>query len=165
MSILLISPKQLKKINTLSRIHPYMKQNQQEILLPFFVISHFSYFLLLWIFCSKKSTKKINAVHERSLQIIRNDYESLYPLLLEEAHQITFHQRCINSLMIEVYKYLNGHSPDIMNDIFKLRENTYNLWNFHIFQTENPRSLKYWLDAIPYWYPWGSFSNSFQKSH
>ena len=52
--------------------------------------------------------------------------------------------------MIEVYKYLNGHSPDIMSDIFKLRENMYNLRNFHIFQTENPRSLKYGFDAIPY---------------
>ena len=72
------------------------------------------------------------------------------PLLLEETHQTTFDQRCINSLVIEVYKYLNGHSPDIMNDIFKLRENTYNLRNFHIFQTENPRSLKYGLDAISY---------------
>ena len=44
--------------------------------------------------------------------------------------------------MIEVYKNLNGHSPDIMNDIFKLRENMYNLRNFHTFQTENPSSLK-----------------------
>ena len=66
-------------------------------------------------------------VQEISLRIIRNDYESLYPLLIEETHQTTFHQRCINSLMIEVYKYLNGYSPDIMNDIFKLRENMYNL--------------------------------------
>ena len=47
--------------------------------------------------------------------------------------------------MIEVYKYLNGHSPDIMSDIFKLRENMYNLRNFHIFQTENLRSLKHRL--------------------
>ena len=47
-------------------------------------------------------------------------------------------------------KYLNGLSPNIMNDIFRLRENTYNLRNFHFFQTENPRSLKYGLDAIPY---------------
>ena len=99
---------------------------------------------------TRKSTKKINAVHERSLRIIRNDYESLYPLLLEEAQQITLHQRCISYLMIKVYKYLNGHSPDIMNDIFKLRENTCNLRNFHIFQTENPRSLEYGLDAILY---------------
>ena len=51
--------------------------------------------------------------------------------------------------MIEVYKYLNGHSPDIIN-IFKLRENMHNLRNFNIFQTENARSLKYRLDTIPY---------------
>ena len=155
-----------------------MKQNQKEILLSSFIISHFSYCPLIWMFCSKKSTKKINAVHERSLRIIRNDYESLYPLLLEEAHQITFHQRCINSLMIEVYEYLNGHSSDIMNDIFKLRENMYNPQNFHIFQTDNSRLLKdewnmkcyfilYWptLATSAYWYLWGSFSSTFQKSH
>ena len=82
------------------------------------------------MFCSKKSTKKINAVHERPLRIIRNDYESLYPLLLEEAHQITFHQRGINSFMIEVYKYLIEHLPDIMNDIFRSSENMCNLRNF-----------------------------------
>ena len=42
-------------------------------------ISHFSYCPLIWMFCSKKSAKKINAVNERSLRIIRNDYQSLYP--------------------------------------------------------------------------------------
>ena len=47
--------------------------------------------------------------------------------------------------MIEVYKYLNGHSPDIIK-----RENVYNLRNVDIFQTENACSLKYRLDAIPY---------------
>ena len=104
-----------------------MKENQKEILLTPFIISHFSYCPLIWMFCSKKSTKKINVVHERSLRIILNDYESPYSLLSEEAHQITYHQRCINSLMIEVYRYLNGHSPDTMNYIFKSRENMYKL--------------------------------------
>ena len=111
-----------------------MKQNQKEILLPSFIISHFSYCPLIWIFCSKKSTNKINAVHERPLRIIRNDYMPLYPLLLEETPN-NIHQRFINSLMIEVCKYLNRNLPDIMNDIFKLRENAYKLRNFHIFQT------------------------------
>ena len=55
--------------------------------------------------------------------------------------------------MIKVYKYLNGHSPDIMNDIFKLRENIYNLRNLHIFETENSRLLKYPLDARLLKYP------------
>ena len=48
--------------------------------------------------------------------------------------------------MIEVYDYLNSQSHDIINDIFKLRE----LRNFHIFQTDNPRSSKNRLDAILY---------------
>ena len=113
-----------KKLNALSRINHYIKQNQKEILLSSFTISHLSYCPLILMFCSKKSTKNINAVHERPSRIIRNNYESLYPLSL---HQITFHQRCMNSIMIQVYKYLNGHSPDIMNYIFKLRENTYKL--------------------------------------
>ena len=52
--------------------------------------------------------------------------------------------------MIEVYNYLNGHSPDMMNDIFKVRENMCNFRNFHIYQIENHRSLKYGLNAIPY---------------
>ena len=116
-----------KKLNALRRINHHMKQNQKEILLTPFIISHFSYCPLIWMFCFKKSTEKINAVHERSLRIILNDYESPYPLLLDEAHQIIFHQRCINSLMIKVYRYLNGHSPDIMNYIFKSRENMYKL--------------------------------------
>ena len=38
----------------------------------------------------------------------------------------------------------------MINDIFKLTENKYDLQNFHIFQTEIPRWLKYGLDAIPY---------------
>ena len=52
--------------------------------------------------------------------------------------------------MIEVYKYLNGLSPDIMSDIFKLRENTCNLRNFHIFESQNPRTKTFGLDSIAY---------------
>ena len=52
--------------------------------------------------------------------------------------------------MIEVYKYLNGLSPDIMSDIFKLRENTYNLRTFHIFESQNPKTKKFGLDSIAY---------------
>ena len=86
----------------------------------------------------------------KDLYVLFEMIMSLFTPYLEEAHRITFHQQCINSLMIEVYQYLNGHSRDIINDIFKFRENTYNLRNFHIFQTKNPCPLKYGLDAIPY---------------
>ena len=37
-----------------------------------------------------------------------------------------------------------------MSDIFKLRENTYNLRNFHIFESQNPRTKKFGFDSIAY---------------
>ena len=43
-----------KKLNTPSRINHYMKLNQNEQLLSSFFISHFSYYPLIWMFCSKK---------------------------------------------------------------------------------------------------------------
>ena len=60
------------------------------------------------------------------------------------------HQKCIELLLIEVYKYLNGLSLDIASGIFRLRENTYNLRNFHIFESQNLRTKKFGLDNIAY---------------
>ena len=62
----------------------------------------------------------------------------------------TAYQKCIKRLIIEVYKYLNGLSSYIMSDIFKLRENPYNLRKFHIFESQNPRTKTFGLDNIAY---------------
>ena len=49
-----------------------------------------------------------------------------------------------------VYKYLIRQSPNIMNTIFKLRQNTYNLKNVHAFESQNHRTKKFGLDSIAY---------------
>ena len=53
-------------------------------------------------------------------------------------------------LLIEAYIYLIRQSPDLMNTVFKLRQNTYNLKNFHAFESQNPRTKKFGLDSIAY---------------
>ena len=52
--------------------------------------------------------------------------------------------------MTEVHKYLNELSPDVINDIFKLRENTCNPKNFHMFESRNPRTKTFGLDNTAY---------------
>ena len=91
-----------KKLNALSRINHYMKQNQKEMLLSSFIISHFSYLSLIWMFCSKKSSTGINTVHDRPLQIFLNDYESPYFLL--------FRGRTPNNLSPTMYKFSHDRS-------------------------------------------------------
>ena len=62
-----------------------------------------------------------------------SDHQSTLDEMLDTLNEKTIHQQCIDRLLIEVYKVLNGYSPDIMNDVFHL--NTCNLQNFHAFAT------------------------------
>ena len=110
--------------------------------------SLFTYYPLLWMFYTKHSIGRINSTHERCLCLIQQNYTSDFEALYENSNEKPVHQKCIELLMTEVYKYLNGLSPDIMSDIFKLRGNTCNLRNFHIFESQNPRTKKFGLDSI-----------------
>ena len=104
------------------------------------------------MFCTKHSIGRINSIYERFLRLIQQNYTSdfEYFLTMQIKNEKTVHRKCIELLMIDIYKYLNGLSPYIMSDIFKLRENTYNLRNFHIFKSQNPRTKKFGLDSIAY---------------
>ena len=104
---------------------------------------------LAWMFSSKGCYKRINKIHEKSLRFILNDYESSFDSLLSTLNEKAIHQRCINVLLTEVYKYLNGYFPDLMNQVFYLRQNHYNLRNFNVFATNNPRN-KYLLNSFVY---------------
>ena len=55
-----------------------------------------------------------------------NNYELSYEELLDLTNKISPHQRCLNSLKTEVYKCLNGISPDIMDDILAVSKHQYN---------------------------------------
>ena len=105
---------------------------------------------LLWMLCTKHSIGRINNIHERCMHLFQKNYASDFEVLLENANEKPIHQKYIELHMIEVCKYLNGLSPDITSDIFKLRKNTYNLRNVHIFESQNPRTKKCGLDSIAY---------------
>ena len=102
------------------------------------------------MFCSRTSMNKLNNIHEKCLPFITNDYDSNFSELLELSHELSIHKTCINYLMIEVYKYLHGLIPELMTDIFNLRKNPYNIRYFGLFSSENPRSVRFGVDAIAF---------------
>ena len=128
-----ITKKANRKFNTLTPVQKYMTTDQKKLIFSSSIKSQFTYCPLIWMFCTKRSLRRINNIHKRRLRLIQQNYRSEFERLLENANEKSVHQKCIEFLLIEVYKYLNGLSPDIMNNIFKLRQNTYNLRNFHAF--------------------------------
>ena len=94
-----ICKKSGQKLNTLSRVSPYMDLSKRHILLNAFLISQFSYCPLVWMFHSRGKNNKINRIHERCLRIIYNDKKSTFNELLELSQSIdetyvSLHVRC-----------------------------------------------------------------------
>ena len=88
--------------------------------------------------------KKINRLHERSLRIVYFDQRLTFEELLERDKTFSIHHKNIQSLAIEIYKFVNGLSPKIMNSVFHLKENNrYSLGIVHEFYRHNPRTVKY----------------------
>ena len=138
------------KFNALARVQKYMTTDKKNRIFSSFIKSQFTYCPLIWMFCTKHSIGRINSIHERCLRLIQQNYASDFEVLLENTNEKPVHQKYMELLMIEVYKYVNGLSPDIMSYIFRFRENTYNLRNFHIFESQNSRTKKFGLDSIVY---------------
>ena len=70
------------------------------------------------MFHSRSLNNKINRIHERALRITYNDKSSNFQELLDKDNSVTIHHRNIRTLAIETYKFLQGLSPPLFNEIF-----------------------------------------------
>ena len=102
----------------------------------------FAYCPLIWMFHSRQINHKINKLHERALSIVYNDHFSSFEELLSKDKSVTVHQRNLQTLATEMYKILNGLSPDIMQDIFETKSNYCNTRNAPGFSSRNIKSIR-----------------------
>ena len=84
---------------------------------------------------SRALNNKINRLHKRCLRLICNDNQLAFEELLEKNDSVSIHIRNLQTLVIEMYKVMNGGSSEIMKEIFRIREeNGYNLRHQNIFK-------------------------------
>ena len=139
-----------QKLSTLAKTNYYLTQGQKLLLLNSVVKSQFSYCPLIWMFTSRYLNNALNSIHERALRLIYNDYELPFDRILEDNKQKSIHQKNIESLAIEIYKFQAGLTPPIMSDLFFSRENDYNLRNFQELESSLKRTVKFGTETISY---------------
>ena len=72
-------------LNALCRIKRFLAFNERKILVNSFIYGNFNYCPLVWHFCTKESTYKIENIQKRALRFLLNDYDSDYNTLLEKS--------------------------------------------------------------------------------
>ena len=70
------------------------------------------------MFCSRSLNNLINRNHERALRLIHNSHVSSLQDILQMTKEKTIHQNNLERFAKEIYKFLNGLSPPVINDAF-----------------------------------------------
>ena len=119
------------------------------------------------MFCSRSLNNSVNHIHERAMKVAHNNLSHLtFKELLQVTDENTIHQKNLKYLATEMYKYIHGLSPPIMNEVFTLRENKFNLRNFNHFYCSNKHTVKYGTETISFRGPqiWNSLSSEIKES-
>ena len=103
---------------------------------------------------SRKLNNKINRIHERALRTVYSDYNSSFNELVDKDGSFTIHQRNVQSLAIEIYKYLHGLSPTILSEVFKVNEIIPDdLRMRNELYARNPKTVRYDTETISFLSP------------
>ena len=84
--------------------------------------SQVSYCPLLWMLCSHSLNNSLDHKHEHGLMLNYNDYVQSFQDILEITNQKTIHKKTLECIAMEIYKFLYGLSPSIMNDVLQVRK-------------------------------------------
>ena len=90
-------------------------------------------------------------LHQKCQRMIYNDKQSSFTELLNKGGSVSIHIRNIQRLAIEMFKFYNGLSPSLMNNIFKSKvENLYNLKHVSEFSRPMVKSVYHETESISY---------------
>ena len=102
------------------------------------------------MFTSRYLNNALNNIHERAPRLIYNDHGKSFSSILTENNLKTIHQKILEFLAIEIYKFQNGLSPPIMNDVFFSRQNICNLRKFQELSTSTKNTVNFGMETISY---------------
>ena len=136
-----------QKINVLSRLASSMNFEQRRLIMNSFVICHFSYCPVVWMFHSRKLNARINRLHERALRVVYKDFDSSFEELLRRDSCTTIHQRNLQKLMTEIFKVKTGIAPELMKGVIEFADVLYNLRNQSKCRRDIPCTERYGIET------------------
>ena len=131
-----------------ARVVNFMDLAKRKSLMKAFITSQFNYCPLIWMFHSRQLNNRINKIQERALRLVYKDNKLTFDDLLKLDNSVTIHQRNLQILATEIFKVKNSLVPEIMAEVFEIKEPQHNLRSdTSHFKIENVKSTHYGIQS------------------
>ena len=131
-----------QKISVLSRLANLLFFDRKRILFKAFFESQFKYCPLILMFCSRRVNNRTNKLHERTLKLVYDDYETSFSDLLAIDGSFT--------LLLEMYKIKYNLSESCLKDLFSVVDGNYNLHSQSDFGVPGINTVFHKANSIRY---------------
>ena len=116
-----------RQLNVLQRLSKFISEETRLLIFKSIIQSNFNYCPLIWHFCSKANTEKLEKLQYRALRIVFNDYSSsyMYESLLSRVNLPTLHMNRIRCIATEAYNCINNLFPVYLRDLIETKNSKY----------------------------------------
>ena len=130
-----------RNLNALKRVAKSLPVNVKLLLYKTYILCHFNFCPLVWHFCSKSHTDKLESLQLRALRFVFADYDSDYKTLLHRANMPNLELARLRALCTEVFKCVHNLAPKYMCDLFVAQDKS-------VHNTRSAKGASIFLDGF-----------------
>ena len=105
----------------------------------------------MWFFTSREDIDRIDKIQERALRFVLKDHISDYKNLLLKSGFDSFRIYAVKCLMIELFKILEGITPNYLSDLFVKADTPYDTRDKNKLIQPLKRTTTYGLRSFQYY--------------
>ena len=121
-----ICQKASRQLNALCRIHKILDSDSKMAIIRSFIISNVNYCPVIWHFCGRKATNKMECILKRALRMASHDYVNDYSTLLNKSGLSSLELQRQKCIAMELFKIKNNMAPAYLGDLVQGTNMPYN---------------------------------------
>ena len=160
-----ICKKAARQISVLLRLSKFLSLETKVLIYKSFIRSNFNLCPLVWQFCSKTSSDKMEKLQYRALCLVFNDFNSYYEALLEKVKMPSLHISRIRLIAMETFKILHKMAPVYLQDLVCYKNSAYSFRYENLVDLPRVRTTKFVKSTFCYEAAvvWSSLPNELRK--
>jgi hypothetical protein len=153
------------KINALYRMNRILNESSKMLLFNSFVECYFHYCPVIWHFCSKTDTLKIEKLQRRALRQVVQDSQSTYIELLSACNKKPLYLSRIHKMMEYVFRIKHEMSPTYLKELVQAKYVPFNLRSDSKLVLPKFNTVSYGKHRFSYSAPlyWNQLSNELKN--